>query len=76
MINEQTVALLPAKQIEYDTIVLEHEKKYHVRQTPFHIIKAACCNNWCTYEGRRKAVIYHTNFKQKTPIPINLYMVI
>lgn len=71
MINENTLALLPAMQIEYDTIVIEKQKELYIRQTPFQLIKAACFNDWCTYEGKRQAVILHTNLKRKVPIPIN-----
>lgn len=70
-ISEYTMALKPAKMIEYDTIVIETEHIYNVRQTPDLLIKKACIDNWSTYEGRRDAVIYKTNFKRKVPIPIN-----
>ena len=71
-INENTLALLPAKQIDFDTIVIEKDRKIKVRKTSLELIKAACYNEWSTYEGRRQAVIHHTNFKRKVPIPINI----
>jgi len=72
-INENTIALLPAKQIAFDTLVIETNQIVKVRKTPLEIIKAACINTWCTYEGRRQAVMHHTNFKKKIPIPIDIH---
>lgn len=71
-ISPKTLALLPAKQIAYDTIAIEQNATKHIRMTPLQIIQAACYNNWTTYEGRRQAVHHHTNFKQKVPIPIDI----
>lgn len=70
-INEHTVALLPAKEIDYQTTVLEVNHIHRVVQTPLQLIKNACLFNWSTYEGRRQAVMYHTNYRNKVPIPIN-----
>src|SRR5690625_7827007 len=71
-INENTLALLPAKQIDFETIVIETDQIIKVRKTSLELIEAACYNEWSTYEGRRQAVIHHTNFKRKVPIPINI----
>jgi competence protein ComK len=70
-INENTLALLPAKKLEYGTTVIEMYRNVRVRKTPLQLIKATCYDHWCTYEGRRHAVIHHTKFKKKVPIPIN-----
>lgn len=70
-INKSTIAIIPAKQIEFDSIVIEESQKFYIRQTPLQIIKASCLEYWSDYEGRRKAVIHHTGFKEKVPIPIN-----
>ncbi len=72
IINENTQALLPARQIDFDTIVIEKGRKIKVRKTSLELIKAACYNDWSTYDGKRQAVIHHTNFKRKVPIPINI----
>lgn len=72
LINENTLALLPVKQIDFDTNVIETAQKIKVRKTPLELIKAACYSEWVTYEGRRQAVIHHTSFKRKVPIPINI----
>lgn len=71
-INPQTFALLPAKQIDYETTVIEQDKQFFVSKTPYQLIKEACLDYYSTYEGRRTAVMHHTNFKKKVPIPISL----
>jgi len=72
-ISLKTMALLPARDIDYDTIVIKENETKYVRQTSFNIINEACLKrDWTTYEGRRDGVIQHTNFKQKTPIPIDI----
>src|SRR5690625_186720 len=72
LINNQTVALCPAKEINYETIVIEQNTTFKVNKSPLDLIKDACIANWSTYEGKRQAVIHHTNFRQKVPIPINI----
>lgn len=71
IINKETSCILPAKEIDYDLIVVGEKKLLFIRQTPREIIKKSCIYYWSTYEGRKKAVIHHTGFKQKVPIPIN-----
>lgn len=70
-ITNNTLALLPARKIEYNTIVLEQNQQLYIEQTPLEIIKASCKAYWSNYEGRRRTTIKHTGFKQKTPIPIS-----
>lgn len=73
-ITTGTIAILPAKQLEFSSYVLESGKTIHIRKTPLQIIQQACLDHdWCDFEGRRKAVSYHTGFKQKVPIPISLH---
>lgn len=72
-ISSKTLALLPARKIDYDTIVIKENETKYVQQPSFDLIKEACFRgDWTTYEGRRDAVIKHTNFIQKTPIPIDI----
>lgn len=71
IVSTETSALLPAKSIDFQTIVLENNRKLYVRRTPFEIIKDSCLQNWSTYEGRKQATIHRTGFKEKVPIPIN-----
>src|SRR5690625_2017573 len=70
-ITNKTLALLPAKTIEFSTIVLERERQYFIRQTPPEIIKSSCKDYWSSYEGRLQAVFKHTTYGQKPPIPID-----
>src|SRR5690625_4044178 len=70
-INDKTMALAPAKEIEYDTIVYETDRKFYIKQTAIQLIHQACLNHWSTYEGRRKAVMHHLNYRRKVPIPID-----
>lgn len=71
IINKATISIIPAKKIDYDSIVVEGERLRYIRQTPLKIIKESCIHYWSTYEGRRQAVIHHTGFKEKVPIPVN-----
>src|SRR5699024_10146475 len=72
-ISTNTLAILPAKEIEYDSDVLESDATYNVKKTPLQLIKIACLDvGWSTFNGRREAVTHHTGFKQKVPIPISL----
>lgn len=68
--NKETLAILPSKQIEFSSIVLQMNKTFHVAQTPMEIIKESCVKYNSTYEGRRKAIISNTYFRRKIPIPI------
>ncbi|MEK5444734.1 MULTISPECIES: competence protein ComK [unclassified Fredinandcohnia] len=70
-VNPHTMAIRPAKEIEYSAIVKEENQTLYIRQTPLQIIKAACLEGGSTYEGRRKAVTHLTGAIQKVPIPIN-----
>ncbi|MCM3742114.1 competence protein ComK [Oceanobacillus luteolus] len=72
-INQQTVALLPAYTLEYDTIVLEQDQKIHVKKPALHLIKEACLTYGSSYEGRRESVMHQTGVKRKVPIPISIY---
>jgi len=75
-IIEETNALLPAKQIDYNTIVIERSRILYIKQTPLQIIQTSCQKYWSTYEGRRDAVVNQMNFKQKVPIPISIHKAI
>ncbi len=70
-INPNTMALLPARTPDYDTITLETTGELYIRKTPLQLIKQACLEGGSTYEGRKAAVDYLTGAKHKVPIPIN-----
>lgn len=71
-LNKRTIALLPAKQIEYETIAVEEDRRFFIKKSALQIIQEACIKNGSTYEGRRDAVIQLTGFKRKVPIPISI----
>ena len=66
-INRHTLALFPARHIDYETIVLQDHYEWYVRQTPLEIIQRACLEGGSSYDGRRKAVIHFTGAKKKVP---------
>ena len=71
-INQQTMILIAAKHFDYGTIVYERDKQLFSNKTPMQLIKAACLDHCSTYQGIREAVIHHTGFKRKVPIPISI----
>ncbi|GGA91609.1 competence protein ComK [Ornithinibacillus halotolerans] len=72
-INERTMAIIPANQLNYQSIVIEAEVKLYIKKTPFEIIKRGCLENFSSYEGRRDAVTHLTGYKRKVPIPISVH---
>ncbi|TCP19707.1 competence protein ComK [Scopulibacillus darangshiensis] len=70
-ISKNTMALIPAFQFDCETIVIERDRRIHVKKTPLELVKAACLDGGSTYDGRRLAVIHQTGASKKTPIPIN-----
>jgi len=70
-VNPRTMALIPARNIDYQTIVLEPGNIFHVMQSPIKLIKDACKEGGATYEGRYKAVTHKTGIHKKVPIPIS-----
>ncbi|MCP8617534.1 competence protein ComK [Salirhabdus salicampi] len=72
-VSEQTMALLPAVQLEYDTTVLERNKTLYIKKTPLQIMKRACLDHGSSLEGRRAAVMHQTGYSRKVPIPISLH---
>ncbi|MFP7470619.1 competence protein ComK [Niallia taxi] len=70
-ISEKTLALKPAYNLEYSTIVLEGTEEYYIKKTPLELIKQASLFGGAEYDGRRCAVSFLTGIKKKIPIPIN-----
>ncbi|WP_227939049.1 competence protein ComK [Alkalihalobacillus deserti] len=70
-INRETSVLLPAEHLEYNSIVWEKDQVFHVRKTPFQLIKEACLEGGADYDGRKVAVTYKTGIQSKIPIPVN-----
>jgi competence protein ComK len=65
------MALVPTRNTDYYTIVHELQQTIYVKKTPFEIIQSACLQNYSSYAGRRDAVIHHTGYTRKVPIPID-----
>jgi competence protein ComK len=70
-VNEETNALTPAFQLDYQTIVLEGKRELFVKQTPLELIKLAAKRGGAEYNGRRTSMTYLTGIHKKIPIPIN-----
>ncbi|MDV2684396.1 competence protein ComK [Alkalihalophilus lindianensis] len=70
-INRNTMALLPAFHTDYDTIVLELDHTYYVKETSLMMMERACIEGGSTYDGRREAVSTLINVHSKVPIPID-----
>lgn len=71
-INKNTTTLLPAKQIGYETRIIEQDKEYDVTDTAIEIIEHTCREDWASYEVRREIVSEKTGYMQKVPIPVNI----
>lgn len=70
-IDARTIALCPAKEIEYYTLVISWDGVYKVRKTPYELIVDACEKFSSTYTKRREDVAKKKKFKRKVPIPIS-----
>lgn len=70
IVNPHTLAIFPAREIEYQAIVWEGEQTYKVNKTPLEIIKESCLVYWSTFDAKRKAVAERLGFINKTPIPV------
>lgn len=73
IITEKTIAIFPAKQIDYQSIAIEKDTTKQIQQTPIEIMHQSCLTYWSSFEGRREAVMTHTGYKEKVPIPINIH---
>ena len=70
-ISLDTYALLPAFHIDYQTKAITRDGIVPISPPPLTIIKENCLRYGSSYDGRRESVLYHLNFKQRTPIPIH-----
>lgn len=71
-INKKTTALIPAKQIAYETLIIEQQETYLHKEPALNIIEATCKEDWSSYNTRRNITIEKTGYIQKTPIPVNI----
>lgn len=70
-INEKTAVIMPAYNIDFESIVIETNDTKHVKKHPFRLIEENCLMNGASYDGRRRAIVYLTGFSRCVPIPIN-----
>src|SRR5690625_4932626 len=70
LINEDTMALKSALSSEYETIVIEKDRKVYIRQSQMEIIEETCKEGGADYNGRRNAVIHTTQVAHNVPIPV------
>ncbi|WP_227938687.1 competence protein ComK [Alkalihalobacillus deserti] len=70
-ISKDTLALIPAKHVDYYTIVIEKDQQLYVKKTTRQLIEPACLEGGASYEGRRDAVSHQIGVRNKVPIPIN-----
>ncbi|WP_088034848.1 competence protein ComK [Evansella clarkii] len=70
-INGQTLAILPAYHIGYQSVVLEGSKTIYVKEKPMKLIESACISGGADYNGSRRAVMCQLDLRRKVPIPVN-----
>ncbi|RBW68855.1 competence protein ComK [Bacillus taeanensis] len=71
-ISKGTMAIFSAAHESYGSKILDLSGEYFSEKIPMELIRSGCLDGGSTYEGRKKAVIYHTNICEKIPIPISL----
>ena len=72
LINPRTSMLLPARHIEYETIVIEQDKQFLVQKTALELMERACSKYGAKFDGRRKSVMEQTGYKRRVPIPVSI----
>lgn len=69
--NSTTIALLPHFHPVYQTKIINWEGEYLTKDRPFEILARSCLELGADYDGRRRAIVAKTNYKQKTPIHLS-----
>jgi Genetic competence transcription factor len=79
VVNEKTIALLPhnAADGSLETFVIEENREFISRETPFEIVQQSCSYFGSTYAGRKKGAA-NLGYKSMPPIcvcsELNLYL--
>jgi competence protein ComK len=73
-ISKETMAIFWLAHESLNSKIIDLSGEYTSRQTPNELIRTACLDGGSTYEGRKKAVVYHTGIGQKIPIPISIVL--
>lgn len=71
LITEHTQAIIPARHLDYQSIVYEQDQEIFVKQRPLSIVKDGCIIGGSTYEGRVIAMQHLLHIRQKLPVPIS-----
>ena len=69
-IGQTTMAILPVSHVEFRSKILDVCGEFYSKKTPIQLVKEACSNDGCSYEGKRDSIISSFGFTQKTPIPV------
>lgn len=72
LIHSGTIALLPAKRLGYETLVMETDQEIYVKESPREIMDNLLEHKYSSFQARRETIFRHTGFKRKVPIPIDL----
>ncbi|WP_377890122.1 competence protein ComK [Alkalihalobacillus sp. R86527] len=70
-ISRTTEALIPAKELVNETRIYDRSGVYLSKRPQIDLIRDACLEGGSTYEGRRKAMVYHLRYEHQTPIVIS-----
>ena len=69
--TQATYAIMPARHMDYASIVVEEQATYCIRERPLQIIKNSCKNDWTTFKGRKTAIAKKLGYAYKTPMILN-----
>lgn len=70
-ISRTTEALVPAKELNFETKIYDRSGSFLSEKPQLEFVKEACLEGGSTYEGRRKAIVYHLKYEHQTPIVIS-----
>ena len=70
IVNQNTMAVLPNKDIVYNSIIYETNEAILCETPPLDIINQSCIERGSTFDGRRKAIQHMTKRRALLPTPI------
>ncbi|WP_183163857.1 competence protein ComK [Alteribacter keqinensis] len=71
-VGYQTLALLPHADMIYQAKAVELDRTVYVAQPCIKIIEYACLSGGSSFNGRRDAVLFHTGFQKRVPVPLSV----
>ncbi|WP_026691423.1 competence protein ComK [Alteribacter aurantiacus] len=71
-VRYQSLALLPHADMVYQAKVVELDRTVFVAQPCMKIIEESCLNGGASFNGRRDAVLFHTGFQKRVPVPLSI----